>query len=103
MQKLGSEFPRRPAFLGNELRLPPIWGVLELEQPDTMNQRCTKFLEEILVKDAVHAGLLEQQRTIHQKYLFLRLLVTVFCTEQSILEVHFTSLPVASLTFLQTR
>ena len=62
-----------------------------------------KLLEEILVKDAVHAGLLEQQRTIHQKYLFLRLLVTVFCTEQQILEVHFTSLPVASLTFLQTR
>lgn len=82
VQKLGSEFPRRPAFLGNELRLPPIWGVLELEQPDTVNQRCTKLLEEILVKDAVHAGLLEQQRTIHQKYLFLRLLVTVFCTEQ---------------------
>lgn len=59
VQKLGSEFPRRPAFLGNELRLPPIWGVLELEHPDTMNQRCTKLLEEILVKDAVHAGLLE--------------------------------------------
>ena len=31
VQKLGSEFPRRPAFLGNELRLPPIWGVLELD------------------------------------------------------------------------
>lgn len=44
--------------------------------------RSPKLLEEILVKDAVHAGLLEQQRTIHQKYLFLRLLVTVFCTEQ---------------------
>lgn len=83
VQKLGSEFPRRPAFLGNELRLPPpIWGSLEREHPDTMNQRCTKLLEEILVKDAVHAGLLEQQRTIHQKYLFLRLLVTIFCTEQ---------------------
>ena len=28
VQKLGSEFPRRPAFLGNELRLPPHLGQL---------------------------------------------------------------------------
>jgi len=35
---------------------PPIWGSLELEHPDTMNQRCTKLLEEILVKDAVHVA-----------------------------------------------
>lgn len=49
---------------------------------DAFTEDDAKLLEEILVKDAVHAGLLEQQRTIHQKYLFLRLLVTIFCTEQ---------------------